>query len=176
MKQLTDYILEKFKISSKTLSDQRFNPDKLNNDKQILYNSEDQDEEGDNDIFLDDFEKEVEQIDKKFDYYISTRFVSLGNSKNLEKDLYSYCPGDNNTLYDMIQNIMTGKDLGYEVRLVGGHIEVDCINSGSRGTYYIYALSHEAYDEVSAWFEGGDEEVKSLDFLFKEENILEIEL
>lgn len=176
MKELKQFILEKFKINSKNAKDiVKFDPDNLNSDEQIMYDSEDADENGENDIFYEDFMQEIKTLEKEYNYFLVSRFIplsKLSTEKDYEKNLNDY----SDELSLIIKRIMTGKDLGYEARLKYGHLEVDCINSGSRGTYYIYALSHEAYDEISAWFEGGWEEVESLNFLYNEKSILEIKL
>jgi hypothetical protein len=71
--------------------------------------------------------------------------------------------------------IITGKDLGYEARMVNGHIEIDCINSGSRATYYIYAIKEDVIDEIDDWLDG-DAEYDMWEFLVKKENIIPIEI
>ena len=71
--------------------------------------------------------------------------------------------------------IITGHDLGYEVRISHGHIEIDCINSGSRATYYIYSLNDKSYEDIESWFDG-DLENDKLDFLYQQGNIIPIEL
>ena len=173
MKQITNYIIEKFKINSKNAKDIiTFNPDDLNNDNQTLYDSEDQgEEEGDNEVFWEDFLEEVKQLNKKYWYYIAFKYHSMSKSKNYEKDILDYSEG----LKDIIDSIITGKDLGYKVKLVGGHLEIDCINSGHRATYYIYALSQETYETLEAFF-AGEEGIDNLNFLNNEKSILEIKL
>lgn len=175
MNPISQYISEKLLIN-KNIKIQ-FNPDELNGDEELLYSSSDYEDEDDNSIAWEDCDNEISSIDKKFDYFLMTRFNSLSESKDLEKDLYAYAPcHENGDLHDLINDDAITKSQGLDIRLKGGHIELDAINSGSRATYYIYALSHEAYDEISAWYEGGEEEVPSLDFLFKPESILEIKL
>lgn len=174
MKSLSSHIIEKLVIN-KDLKIDKYNPDELNGDNEILYNSQDYDNEDDNSVAWEDCDEIIMSIDKEYDYFLMTRFKSLRNSKDLEKDLYAYSPcQESNDIHDLININPITKSQGLEIRLTGGHIEIDAINSGSRATYYIYALSHKAYDEISAWFEGGDEEVESLDFLFKPGSILEI--
>ena len=174
MKSLSSYIMEKLVIN-KDLKFDKYNPDELNGDNEILYNSQDYDNEDDNSVAWEDCDEIIMSIDKEYDYFLMTRFKSLRNSKDLEKDLYAYSPcQESNDIHDLINIDPITKSQGLEIRLTGGHIEIDAINSGSRATYYIYALSHKAYDEISAWFEGGDEEVESLGFLFKPGSILEI--
>ena len=175
MKSINLYISEKLIINKNTKVS--FNPDELNGDEELLYSSSDYEDEDDDNIAWEDCDNEISSIDRKFDYFLMTRFNSLSESKDLEKDLYAYAPcQENGDLHDLINDDVITKSQGLDIRLKGGHIEVDAINSGSRATYYIYALSHEAYDEISAWYEGEEEEVPSLDFLFKPESILEIKL
>lgn len=174
MKKLNEYIIEKFKINSKNAKELiKFNPDDLNNDKEIMYDSEDQgEEEGDNDIFWRDFLEEIEQINKEYDGFVVFKFKKMSESKDYEKDMLDY----STDLKDLIiSQIITGKDYGYKARLDGGHIEIDCINSGSRSTYYIYALSQEAYETLESFF-AGEEGIETLNFLNSEKSIIEIKL
>ena len=77
-------------------------------------------------------------MENKYEHFICFRFypISKCNAKNLTDRLIEY-DFDLQTLIE--SDIITGNDLGYEVRLKDGHIEVDAINSGARATYYIYA-------------------------------------
>ena len=73
-------------------------------------------------------------------------------------------------------DIITGDDLGYEVRLKDGHIEIDAINSGSRGTYYIYACSDTVFEYIKDLYEDDEGEPEELyKLLFTEGEILPIE-
>lgn len=173
MKKLLD-IIEGLKIGSKTKIG-GYNPDELNGDHIKIYDSDDGEDENDKDAFWEDFESWMDNIEKNYDGFIFCKFKSLSQSKNLDNDIFEY----STNLSDVIKDkIITGNDYGYEVRLVQGHIEIDCINSGSRGDYYIYALSEEIYDNVKMWFEGDlddDDEIKDLSFLLEKGNIIPIE-
>ena len=73
-------------------------------------------------------------------------------------------------------DIITGDDLGYEVTLKDGHIEIDAINSGSRGTYYIYACSDTVFEYIKDLYEDDEGEPEELyKLLFTEGEILPIE-
>jgi hypothetical protein len=151
MKTLNNYIIEKLVIK-KNLN--TYNPDDLNGDNQILYSSDD-DEYGDEtawDCLLED----LKYIDNHYAMFLVTKFVSLGEAlENFEEDDFCDYSFD---LEQIRERIITGKDYGYEVRLVGGHLEFDCINSGSRATYYVYAISSDKksyiYDLIDEWFSG----------------------
>jgi len=169
MNNIKDYILEKFKINSKNAK-RGFDPDDLTGDHQVLYNSEDEDDS------YRDLEEILQMINdnEKYQSFIVCKFKQLSNMKNMynnDNDIYFF----NDDLMKVIDKVITGKDLGYEVKLMYGHLQVDCINSGSRGDYYIYALSEEGTEKMTLWWEG-DESVPDLKFLFNEKNLLPIEL
>ena len=172
MKTLNTYITEKLVLNKDTFKELEYNPDSLSDEYIILYSTEDQDE-NDEDYF-DDFMSNIDELDKEYDSYI-VLYKSLSDIKNNKKDqntnniinYYIY-------LDKIIDKYINGKNYGYEVRLAYGHIEIDCINSGSRGTYYIYALHPDISDKVEEWFDGYDY-VKIFDILLKKGNIEKIE-
>lgn len=150
-----------------------FNVDDLTNDDITLYNDRECDDEDMQDMQWDYCQNILDEINnhKGNCGFICTKFKSLGKSKKIEEDLV-FVEED---LDDIVSKIITGKDYGYEVRLVGGHLELECINSGSSGTYYIYKLSPLAMGHMQDWWDG-DEDQKSLAFLYGEESIVPIEL
>lgn len=164
MKHLNEFIIEKFKINKDI--DIKFNPDSLNNDNTIIFDSESSEGET-----WEDCTDEIKQINDKYYGFLVCKFIPLSKIKNYEKDINDY----SDQLDQITDRILTGRDLGYQIKLVKGHLEYDCINSGSRATYYVYALSEEAYLAVEEWF-NGDLETSELKSLFNEESILEITL
>lgn len=169
MKLINNYISEKLVINKQIKG--QYNPDLLNQENIVLYKSEEDDWQD------EDYREEIKNIEKNYSYFMCTKFSSLGSSKSIkggydpDNDIYDIQEYD---LEHIVDNVITGKDLGYDVRLTGGHIEIDCINSGSRATYYIYSLSHETYDKLAAWWEG-DEDVDNLKFLYQKGAIIPIE-
>lgn len=169
MKQLNNFIIEKLKIN-KDIKVNNYNPDELNNQNELFYDSEDTSLVEESDYIIDDINNNAEG-------FFCCRYDSLSkiygkSEKVFEDTLYEICVD----LHDMFEKVITGKDAGYEGRIKGGHIEIDCINSGSRSTYYIYSINKRGYDELCAWFEAGWEEVESLDFLYEEGTIEEIKI
>ena len=170
MKQLKEYIQEKLHVGK---YQNKYNPDDLNGDNELIYSDmDDEDTEADS---YNDFIDTIDRLNKNYIGFIVCRFDSLskiqGNTKLYEKTINDY----SDDLTEIKDRIITGKDLGYEVRLSHGHLEFDCVNSGSRATYYVYALEGAAYNDIEEWF-NGDLENDKLDFLYKEGNILAIEL
>lgn len=167
MKRINLYIVEKLKKINKS-SSFKYNPDELNNDNIILY-SDDGDED-EKDSIWSKCKHTLDEINDVYDGFIAFKNKPISETdltddyalKNLSEDLD-----------DLINECITGNDAGYEVRLKGGHLEIDCINSGSRTTYYIYALNNNNYDLVSDWYQGEDEP-KDLTFLLDEDVIEEI--
>ena len=166
MKIINVYLQEKL-IINKDSKKSKFNPDFLNNKQEKLY-SDNNEDYPDN---WEDCQYELDTIDKKYEGFVVCKFNSLSKSKNLEKDVNDY----SDTLENITERIITGKDMGYEIHLNNGHLEYHCLNSGSRAIYYIYALSNQGYLLIEQWFDG-DDEVQNLDFLFDENNIIEITL
>ena len=150
-----------------------FNVDYLTNDDITLYNDQECDDEDMQDMQWYYCQNILDEINNCKDKcgFICTKFKSLGQSKKIEEDLVFVEEDLNN----IVSKIINGKDQGYEVKLVGGHLELECINSGSSGTYYIYKLSPLAMEHMEDWW-NGDEDQKSLAFLYAEESIVSIEL
>ncbi len=169
MKNINNFILEKLNLSkTKNIVDL----DDLNGDKIVLYDSTaDFEEEDDESYMWDDCNEELSRINNEYSGFIAFKFNSIMKSKEIadkkHQDVEPYEVQE--VLTDITERIMDGKDAGYAVRLVGGHMEIDCINSGNRSTYYIYALTSEGYDRVSSYWEG-DEEEPNIDFLYTDEN------
>lgn len=170
MKQLKEYITEKLHVGK---YQNKYNPDDLNGDDTLIYS--DMDNEDDEADSYNDFIDTIESINKNYTGFIVCRFDSLskieGKTNLYEKTINDY----SDDLTEIKDRIITGKDLGYEVRVSHGHIEIDCVNSGSRATYYIYALNDKAYEDIEYWFDG-DLENDKLDFLYQKGNIIPIEL
>ena len=181
MKTLNNYIIEKFKINANNSKGaSKYNPDELNNENAVLYDSEDEGEEdGDNDVFFDDMKNNLDELDDKYQYFISLKFKPLSkikDSNELFKSIHGLIPDDDSLKSMITDNIIDGRDLGYEVKLVGGHIEVHCINSGSRGIYYIYALNKDIYEKISDWYSNFEESnYDPIHDLFIDGNIIELE-
>ncbi len=180
MKNLSQYLIEKLHVSK---YQDKYNPDELDSDTYILYDSQSYENEEEEEIEWEDCLNTLNEINKKYDNFIVCKFDSLGylmktnNHKKIENVLNDY----SDDLNEIKKRIITGHDLGYTVRLKGGHIEIDCVNSGSRATYYVYAINNEIYEKVEEWFDtpeslDGDDDYEKLTFLFEKGNILSIEI
>ena len=168
-------VIEKLKIGVNTKVMSGYNPDNLNQDVEELY-SDSNDEDLD-DLKWDYCESEIKRINKNYSGFVVTRWDSITKIKDFDKSVNDY----SDDLEQIKDRIITGKDMGYEVRLSHGHLEFDCINSGSRGTYYVYALTDTALADVESWFDGEEEDENGnpLDIkkiLFKKGNIQIIKL
>ena len=175
MKKLID-IIEGLKIGSKTKIS-RYDPDVLNGDEWVLYDDTayDEEDEDDKDVDWQDCESQLETINNNYDRFLVTKFNPLSKIKDFEKSIYDI----NLDLLDLKDKIITGNDYGYAIKLSYGHIEIHCINSGSRGIYYIYSLSPKAYENMQTWWETPDElegntDEEKLAFLFDEGSVIEI--
>lgn len=173
MKQLKDIIKESL-IKKDTKIKHIIDVDNLNKTEETIYDDIEYDDSDESDFHWHECEKFFKRIEQEYQYFITLKFDSIMKSKDLGNNIIFY--SDN--LIDQYESIITGKDMGYAVKYVKGHIEIDCINSGSRATYYIYAVSDDAYLKISDWFDGYIDKDKSyLEFLKKEENaIIPIEL
>ena len=167
MKELNIYLIEKLHLD-KHISNQ-FNIDEISEKDEIYLYDDDADveEEGDRDIFWDDCKSELETLNKKYLGYIVFQFDSLGSiKKDITDDVIYMIDGDLGVITD---KIISGKDLGYDVKIKGGHLEIHCINSGSRGIYYIYALTQEGMNICSEYERGESDEPENLNFLKTDE-------
>jgi hypothetical protein len=163
MKSLVETINEKLKI---TKGCGNFNPDETDSNVTTIYDSDCEDEEAE----WDDFCYLIDKLEKDIDGFLLMD-EQISKSKNLEND------ADNVYIYwdDIKNKIITGKDYGYRVRIDSGHIEIDCINSGSSNTYYVYGLSKDGLMKLEEWFEG-EEEYELKDLLFDENNYVIINI
>lgn len=144
-------INEKLVLTNKSKIGKPYNPDELNDDNdeaEILYSDMEEDNAEDE---WDCFKEDMKYLEDKYYGFLVTQFTSLSNItvKELERKLWR---NSRQLIDDIIDEIVNGKDLGYEISLVGGHLEIDCINSGSRGTYYVYAFDNdESYRKMIDW-------------------------
>lgn len=166
MKTLLEIINEKLKI---TKSGYAFNPDTMDDKITIIYDSTDTDEDTESTDF-EEYEELMGQIEKDIDGFLLTNKL-ISKSKNVENDV------DNVYIYwtDITDKIITGKHYGYRIRIDSGHIEIDCINSGSSNTYYIYGLSKDGMMKLEEWF-AGEEEYSLKDLLFDEKNYVIVDI
>lgn len=163
MKKLNIYILEKLKINKS--SQYKFNPDDIEGGSNRLIYS-DVDSENAEETEGDEMWTCMDVINDNHDGgFIAFQFDSISDSDNFNKSAYDL----NQSLTKILEKIIDGKDLGYEVRTKDGHLEVDCINSGSRGTYYIYALSLEGYKIADDALDEDDDK-RNWYWLFDEKN------
>ena len=176
MKNISKFIVEKLIINknSKFIND---NLDHLNNIKCIMWNS-DNDEEDNFDVGVD---QDIYDINDKYDGFIYCKFDSLSELINNVKktkddsDLYSEINIEFE-LEKIMNTIITGRDYGYELRLVYGHLELDSINSGSRATTYIYALKNDGLTDLE-WIYSGEASEEESDIIgIINQNIVPIEL
>ena len=142
---------EKLVLTNKSKIGKPYNPDELNDDNddaEILYSDMEEDNADDE---WDCFKEDMKYLEDKYYGFLVTKFTSLSNItvKELERKLWR---NSRQLIADIIDEIVNGKDMGYEISLVGGHLEIDCINSGSRGTYYVYAFDDgENYEKMVDW-------------------------
>lgn len=167
MKTLIETIDEKLKV---TKSGYKFNPDIMNDKNIILYDSTNYEDEDEEYIYLKEYKELMRQIENDIEGFLLTNEL-ISKSKNIENDI------DNVYIYldDITDKIITGKDYGYRVSINSGHIEIDCINSGSSNTYYIYGLSKDGLIKLEEWFDG-EEEYELKDLLFDEKNYTTIDI
>ena len=169
---LNYYIQEKL-VFNKHTKEKNYDVDSLNNENRVLVSDRWDPKTHDMEEEWDYVRDTVEYIDKKLfcSGYLITKFDPLSklDAKSLENKIYDI----DEYLDRCINNVISGHDLGYEIRLVGGHMEIDCINSGSCGTYYIYGVEQTAWNHLSAWWKG-DTDVNSLSFLYSEGAIIPI--
>ena len=167
MKSFKQFINEKILINK--TSKYSYNPDYLSAHSSEMWDSEDEDS------YYEDFIEDINYLENKYEHFICFRFypISKCNVKNLTDRLMEY----DISLQTLIEkDIITGNDLGYEARLKDGHIEIDAINSGSRGTYYIYACSDTVFEYIKDLYEDDEGEPEELyKLLFTEGEILPIE-
>lgn len=136
-------INEKLSINKYTIT--AYNPDALNGDNELLYSSESDDDN------WEDVKEELNYLEDKYYGFLVTQFKQLSEitAKQLERTLYR---NSRQLIEDIIDEIVNGKDLGYEIKLICGHLEIDCLNSGSRATYYVYAFDNdENYSKMIDW-------------------------
>ena len=177
MKELNQYLIEAL-INKNSKIQEIIDVDNLIDNENYLYNDEDMNlSEYGNRLAWDECNDCLEYFTDTYKYFLTTEFISLMKIKNnYNKSIF----GIHDDLLEIKNKIITGKDLGYSIKLFHGHIEIDCINSGSRATYYIYALSEEAYDKMNLWenepdkLEGNTDKEK-LSFLYKKGNIIHID-
>jgi len=164
MNSLSEYILEKFKISKNI--NNKFSPDSMTGDDILIYSDEpdDEGESQDDNQYLGMVNK---KISKKYYSFIGFRH-EISESKDFEKDFISM---DKDYFY-IFEKIVDGDDAGYEIKLKYGRIDIACLNSGSKAHYYIYALTKEGYDNLDEWANGETDDTTRF---FDEKNFEPIE-
>ncbi len=168
MKTINDFIKEAL-IKKDTEISHNIDVDHLIKDNFILYDDTDPDcDEKD----WDDCENDFYEIDGNYNFFLCCKDQSLMKLKDYRK-----IETVTVNLDDIIKTVITGKDYGYAVRINYGHIEIDCINSGSRRTYYIYAISENAYDEIESYLYGDmDESDFDIGFIYNEKDVIPIKI
>lgn len=164
MKNLNQYITEKFKISKDINS--TFSPDEMDGNDIFIY-SDEPDDEGESQAdgrYLNAVNK---NIDNKYYGFISFYNEITYNKKPLD-DRFIMIQKDFEKVFEKTVN---GKDAGYEIKLSKGRYMIDAINSGSRTSIYIYALTKKGYDEIMFWVDNGTD---STDCFYNEDNFEEI--
>lgn len=166
MQTINKYILEKLVINK--TSKPNFDIDDMSEGIDMdLYDETEFEADYEGQEEWDDCNRELEAINDKYTGFIVTQWYSLGDKyhKKINEDAI-YIANDD---LDYITNkIISGRDYGYAVRLKGGHLEIDCINSGSRGRYYIYALTKEGWDITYNYIHGYDDTYDDLDFFLED--------
>ena len=168
MKKLDNYILEAL-IKKDTKIGTNIDVDHLIKDNFTLYDDTDPDCD---DQDWEDCKNNFDEIDSKYDFFLCCRDQSLMKLKN-----YNNIKNVTVNLDGIIRTVITGNDYGYAVRMSYGHIEIDCINSGSRRTYYVYAISEKAYDEIDSYLWGDmDESDFDISFIYNEKDVIPIKI
>jgi len=170
MKKIKEFIIEKLKIN-KSINNS-FDPDNLNNDNEVIYS--DLDDKFTMKSYNDFMDKVNNELNKKYEGFIVCKYNPLSwlkdkNNKEVEDTIYNY----SNKLSSIFNILITDKYDNCEIKLVKGHLEVTCVNSKSKETYYIYACTKDTYNKVEEYFKGDEIDI---DFLFIENNIIPIEL
>jgi len=168
MRKLDLYITEKLKLNQNSKNE--FSLDDMSEGtNMVLYDDTDIDPDEDNSEDLwEQCTADLENIDDNYEGFIIFKWYSITDKhwKHIDEDsIYKYY-GD---IDDVKNAIITGRDLGYAIRLKDGHMEIDCINSGSRGRYYIYALTKNGFSIVYDYMRGYDDTYKDLDFFWEDE-------
>lgn len=162
MKNLNNYIIEKFQISKDI--ENKFSPDNMDGNKILIYSTEpdDEGESQDDNEYLD---KVNDNIDEK--YYGFICFYN-GISKDKLEDNFIMM---NEDFFKIFNKIVNGKDAGYEISLSKGRYLIEALNSGSRAKIYIYALTKKGYNEIMDWV---DNDTDNTNIFFDEKNFEEI--
>ena len=162
MKHLCNFINEKLKINKH--SRLYFNPDQLC-DENVVFDLID-----DFDDTPEDLAMIINGVDDQFSLFCSFKFAPLSKldfTKPKDQDALKDYMDSFRKIYE---GIVTGRDLGYELRFINGHIEIHCINSGGRGIYYIYAINDDFEEMLTNAFE--DDNFEILSILQTDENII----
>lgn len=174
MKEIHKFIQEKLIINKDT--DCHYDPNDLNNESEELFDTSSY--EDDNDLGAEEYDSIINHVADLFEknkaygaFAIRGHTLTELKEKNIDVNRIKYELNRNSD--ELIDKLFTWKDQGYKLRLHHGHIELDCINSGSRVTWYIYGLAEDAFIHVEDYFDGEDY-VKNLDFLYKPEMVVEI--
>lgn len=161
MININQYILEKLKISKD--SKYKFNPDEMEGPSILFYDDSDPDEESDYDYLKDVLDK----IDNEYEGFALFRWDSISDCK----DFYKSFEMVTSDLKRITERAMDGRSMGYAVKLDKGRLIIDNINSGSRASYYIYALTNDGYNKLTDFLE---EEIEDTSIFFDENNFVQI--
>lgn len=160
MKKITIYITEKLKINKDSQS--KFNPDDMDSHDRFIYSDINPDKAEEGDHLIGTW---IDIINDNAEGFIVFQFSSITDSKDLDKSFYLV----EERFPNVIKKVMTGHDAGYEIKAKNGHIEIHCVNSGSRGIYYIYGLTKNGFRYAKDYWD--DNDGATLDFLFNEKNL-----
>lgn len=155
MKKLNQYIIEKFKISSKNVK----------NNQEILYDSNYRN------ITWEDLEPKLNNINKDLKGGFICLLKSIVESNNLLQDFHCYDDILDSIVDQSIPPRYRNNDC--QVLLVEDHIEFNYSTDRNKYYYYVYAVPSNIYHELEKFFDNKSD-YKNLDFLLEQGNIIKI--
>lgn len=171
MKTFNEFILERLKLNKDTKS-KGYDPNFLNTDKVVLYDSSEAEDDDEQDMNWEDCQTNLDIIDGKYDAFIRCKYYPLANDKEKDYNIEEF----NVNLKDITDNIIgRGNAYAYKFLLEDGHLKITQGYNGSYSDDYVYAVTSETYDIIDDYF-GGYDDVENLNILFEEGNIVPIEI
>jgi len=171
MKTFNEFILERLKLNKDTKS-KGYDPNFLNGDKTILYDSSEAEDEDEQDMNWEDCQTNLDTIDGEYDAFLRCEHYPLANDPKKDYNIEDY----STNLKEIIDNIIgRGDAYGYEFILENGHLTITKGYNGGHSSDYVYAITSETYNMIDDYF-GGYEDTENLNILFEEGNIVPIEI